>query len=246
MAAYFPKIYDVVDGNPFRDVILEVQPRVQQQESETWDCFFQKPLNPPGSLSQFVFHTDPLYSAASPALRRQLLIEKVLEIQERVDKELVGRKWSRKKIHDALGEQINSPRYSELVEQVLSELFQYQKIIVHRKTKAISFVPSDLRLWKNTEPIYVGDDDTCWSYEVVEPKDLLTWITEKEEDSWKIQWPTAEGKMEDIKAEVLKRNLTAKPVPGSGVTKVKKDDWARTLGRCQAIETLARLRMQIQ
>lgn len=246
MAAYFPKIYDVVDGNPFRDVILEVKPKVQNQDSETWDCFFQKPLNPPGSLSQFVFHTDPLYSAASPALRRQILIEKVLDIQERVDKELVGRKWSRKKIHDALGEQINSPCYSNLVEQVLSDLYQYQKIIVHRKTKAVSFVPSDLRLWRSDLPIYMGDDDACWSYEIVKPKDLLTWITEKEEDSWKIQWPTAEGKMEDIKADVLKRSLTAKPVPGSATTKVKKEDWARTLGRCQAIESLARLRLLIQ
>jgi hypothetical protein len=247
MAAYFPKIYDVVDGNPFRDVILEVQTtRFNQKESETWDCFFQKPLNPPGSLSQFAFYTDPLYSSASEALRRQILIEKSLEIQERVENELVGRRWSRKKIHDALGEQINSPRYSDLVEQVLSELFQYQKIIVHRKTKAISFVPADLRLWKNTAPIYVGDDDACWCYEVVKAKDFLSWITEKEEESWKISWPTAEGKMEEIKSEVLRRNLTAKPLPGSGLTKVKKDDWARTLGRSQAIETLARLRLTIQ
>lgn len=247
MAAYFPKIYDVVDGNPFRDVTLEVQTTTfDNHDSERWDCFFQKPLHPPGSLSQFVFHTDPLYSAASPALRKQLLLEKVLEIQTRVDRELVGRKWSRKKIHDALGEQLNAACYSDLVEQVLSELYQYQTIIIHRKTKAISFVPSDLRLWKSDTPIYVGDDDACWSYESVEPTDLLRWITEKEEDSWTIQWPTAEGKMDDIKAAVLKRNLMARTKPGSGTTKVKKDDWARTLGRSEAIEILARLRLTIQ
>jgi hypothetical protein len=246
MAAYFPKIYDVVGGNPFRDIVLDVRTKEEPPEFETWDCFYQNPLNPPGSLSQFLLLTDPLYSAASLPLRKQIVMEKVLEIEDRVEKELVGRKWSRKKIHDAFGEQINAPRYSELVEHVLSDLYQYQKILVHRKTKAISFVPSDIRLWRSDLPIYVGDDEGCWSYEIVKPKDLLVWITEKEEDSWKIQWPTADGKMEELKAEVLKRNLTAKPLPGSDSTKVKKEDWARTLGRCQGIETLARLRMTIR
>ena len=245
MAAYFPKIYDVVGGNPFRDVVLEVQPKLME-ETETWDCFYQKPLDPPGSLSQFMLQTDPLYSAATLHLRKQMMMEKVLEIEQRVDQELVGRRWSRKKIHDAFGAQINAPGYSELVEHVLCELYQYQKILVHRKSKEISFVPSDIRLWRSDLALYVGDDDGCWSYESVKPKDLLAWITEKEEDSWKIQWPTADGKMEELKAEVLKRNLTAKPLPGSDSNKVKKDDWARTLGRSQGIETLARLRMTIQ
>jgi hypothetical protein len=247
MAAYFPKIYDVVGGNPFRDIELKVCNQIQDlPEVETWDIFFQKPLDPPGSLSQFLLLTDPLYSAATTTLRKQILIEKTFEIQERVDRELVGRKWSRKKIHDAFGEQVNAPKYSELMEHVLSELYQFQKILIHRKTKAISFFPSDLRLWKSDCSIYVGDDDGCWSYEIQKPKDLLTWITEKEEDSWKIQWPTADGKMEELKAEVLKRNLTAKPLPGSDSNKVKKEDWARTLGRSQAIEILARLRLTIQ
>ena len=247
MAALFPKIYDVVDGNPFRDVTLELKPKQGESEPfETWDCFVQKPLNPPGSLSQFFLHTDPLFSAASESLRKQILIEKLLEIEERVDTDLVGRKWSRKKIHDAFGEQVNNPRYNELVEQVLCDLFQFQKIIIHRKSKEITFVPSDLRLWSSQRPVYVGDDEGCWAYESTKPKDLLQWITEKEEDHWKISWPTAEGKMEELKAEVLKRNLVAKPLKGSDSTKVKKEDWARTLGRCQAIETLFRQRIPIQ
>jgi hypothetical protein len=246
MAAYFPKIYDVVGGNPFRDIKLNVKANEENQEVETWDCFYQKPLDPPGSLSHFLLQSDPLYSAATLPLRKQMAIEKVLEIQERVDKELVGRKWSRKKIHDAFGEQINAPRYSELVEQVLADLYQFQKIIVHRKTKEISFVPSDPRLWRSDLPIYVGDDEGCWSYEIVKPKELMSWVAEKEDENWKVQWPTADGKMEELKAEVLKRNLTAKTLPGSDSKKVKKDDWARTLGRCQGIETLTRLRMMIQ
>jgi hypothetical protein len=250
MAALFPKIYDVVDGNPFRDITIEIRPSGQTEtetESERWDCFFQTPLNPPGSLSQFLLTMDPLYGAASPALRKQIQTEKVLEIQERVENELVGRRWPRKKIHDALGEQINSSSapFSELVEEVLCDLYHFQKIVVHRNSKSISFCPSDLRLWRSDRPIYVGDDEGCWSYEPVKPKGLLQWMTEKEEEGWKLKWPTAEGKLEELKADVLKRNLIAHALPGSD-KKVKKEDWARVLGRCQAIETLGRLQLVIQ
>jgi hypothetical protein len=251
MAALFPKIYDIVNGNPFRDIQIDLRPseNTLRREQETWDCFFQTPLNPPGSLSQFLLNTDPVYGAASPALRKQMQIEKVSEIQERIEKELVGRRWPRKKIHDAFGQQINaSPApFSSLVEEVLCELYQFQKVILHRKSKSISFFPDDLRLWKSDLPIYVGDDEGCWCYEPVKSIPFLQWLTQKEEDQWKVQWPTAEGKMEDLKSEVLKRNLTAHTLPGSQPgTKVKKEDWARTLGRCEAIETLGRLKLVIQ
>ncbi len=252
MAALFPKIYDVVEKNPFRDITLELRPSAsslrREQSTETWDCFTQTPLNPPGSLSHFLRMTDSLYEAASPALRKQMQTEKLLEIQERVDAELVGRKWSRKKIHDAFGEQLNSPTppQSDLVDQVLCELFGYQKIILHRKTKSISFCPPDLRLWTQNSAIFVGDDEGCWAYEPVEPQNLLTWLTSKEDEHWKIQWPTADGKLEELRSEVLKRNLVAHVLPGSESTKVKKDDWARTLGRCQAIEILGRLRLTME
>ena len=252
MAALFPKIYDCIDKNPYRDIALELRPSASSlrraQSAETWDCFFQSPLNPPGSLSQFLCMIDSLYEAASPTLRKQIQTEKVLEIQQRVDTELVGRKWSRKKIHDALGEQLNSqtPPQSDLVDQVLCELYGYQKVTIHRKTKLISFCPSDLRLWTTNRPIFVGDDEGCWAYEPVQPKNFLAWLTTKEDEQWKVQWPTADGKLEDIRSEVLKRNLIAHTLPGSESTKLKKDDWARTLGRCEAIETLNRLQLTME
>jgi hypothetical protein len=80
----------------------------------------------------------------------------------------------------------------------------------------------------------------------VKPTPFLQWLTGKEEEQWKVQWPTAEGKMEDLKSEVLKRNLTAHTLPGAASQKVKKEDWARTLGRCQAMEILGRLQLVIQ
>lgn len=251
MATLFPKIYDIIDKNPFRDVTLDLRPSAQEfrrEQSETWDCFLQVPLNPPGSLSQFLLHTDPVYEIASPSVRKSIQQAKALEIEERVDTELVGRKWSRKKIHDAFGQQVNqaSPPYSDLIEQVLCELYQFQKVILHRRSKQITFCPPDLRLWKSDIPVHVGDDEGCWAYEVVQAKNFLTWLTEKEDDNWKISWPTADGKLEELRSEVLKRNLVAHKQPGSDSTKLKKEDWARTLGRSQAIETLSRLRITIQ
>ena len=245
----FAKLYETIETNPYRDHTIDLrssQTQLRREQYETWDVFYQKPLNPPGSLSQFLLNTDSLYQAASPILRKQIMNEKLLEIQERIDTELVGRRWPRKKIQDALANQFNSYTYSELVEEALCELYQFQKIILHRKTKKISFYPTDLRLWKSDRPVYLGDDEGCWAYEPIQPLHFLQWLTQKEDEEWKVEWPTAEGKMEEIKSEVLKRNLVAHTLPGSDTKKVKKDDWARTLGRAQAIETLARNPMNIQ
>lgn len=251
MATLFPKIYDIIQANPNRDAVLQLRSSEKtlrrEQDTETWDIFYQKPLQPPGSLSHFLFQTDPMYEAGSISLRKQIQKEKLLEIEDRVDKELIGRRWPRKKIHDTLAEQIQSdnPPYSELTENVLCDLYKFQKIILHRKTKSISFSPPDLRTW-STQPVYVTDDEGCWSYEASKEVQLIQWLTQKEDEHWKIQWPTADGKLEEIRSEVLKRNLIAHILPGSDAKKVKKEDWARTLGRSQAIETLLRLELTMQ
>ena len=243
----FEKLYTTIENNPFRDTKPQLRSSEtflrREQEKESWDIFFQKPLDPPGSLSQYLLHSDPLYQGATVPLRKQILNEQLLVIQERVDKELVGRRWPRKKIQDALSNQINTPSYSELVEDVLCELFHIQKVILQRKSKSIRFFPQDLRVWKDDRPIQISDDEGCWAYEPVTQKDFLQWLTEKEEEHWKVQWPTAEGKLEEIKADLQKRNLVAHTHLGQ---KLKKEDWARTLGRSQAIETLARLRLRME
>jgi hypothetical protein len=247
MAALFPKIYHIIERNPNKDKTLRWSSLTPTQGSgEQWDIFEMKPLDPPGSLSMLLFQTDVLYEMATPALRRQLLTEHLLVLHERVDKELVGRRFPRKKIQDILSGQValHSPQHSNLLDEVLCELFQVQKVLIHRKTKSIHFFPPDLRVWKADRKVVFGEEDGNWVLRPTEDKSLLAWITEKEDQKWTIHWPTAEGKLEDMKAILERKQLTVHPALGN--TKAKKDDYARVLGRSEAITVFMDLNLKIE
>lgn len=247
MAALFPKLYDIIERNPNKDKTLRWSSLTPTQGSgEQWDIFEMKPLDPPGSLSGLLFQSDILYEMATPALRRQLLTEHLLVLHERVDKELVGRRFPRKKIQDILSGQLalQSPQHSTLLDEVLCELFQVQKVLLHRKSKTIHFFPPDLRVWKADRPIVFGEEEGSWILRPAQNKSFLAWLEEKEDQSWKILWPTAEGKLEDMKATLEQRQLKVNPILVN--TKVKKEDYARVLGRSDAIHVLSDLDLKIE
>jgi hypothetical protein len=238
MAALFPKIYDVIDKNPSKTTTLRYREPTATEgfQTERWDIFWTTPLDPPGPLSLLLLATDPLYQMASTSLRKQLLTETLLTLHVRVDTELVGRRFPRKKIQDLLAGQIsaNAPVQSALVEEVLCELYQVQKILVNRKAKALSFVPSDPRLWHSDRPILVTEDENCWRYTPAQTVSLSDWVQQKEEEGWTVRWPTADGKLEDVKQMLLQKG---NHLDG----KQKKEDLAQRLGRLQAFETLHKI-----
>lgn len=241
-----PQIYDIIDKNPNKGKTLKK--RTEEATANTWDVFSMKPIEPSGPLSLFLWSSDALFSAATPTLRKQLLTEKLLELHDRIDKELIGRRWPRKKIHDVLATQVSAgtPSESPLLLEVLSELFQRQVILLNRKTKSISFFPPDIRCWSPERETFVCCSEFCWFYEPQKETPFLPWLTQKEEEHWKIFWPTADGKLEDLKAKLTAKGLTAHTLPGSEGTKPKKDDWARCLGRAEAISILHSLGLRIQ
>lgn len=245
MAALFPALYDAIDRNPNKSLRLKPAAVTATEDLDnTWDRFVLKPLDPPGPVSFLYSLTDILYAQGGTTLRKQMIREHVLTLQERCDKELKGRRWPRKKIHDLLGAQcgVHLPERSALLEEALAELFGCQLVVLDRAQKKIQFAPPDPRCWTSERPTYVADLDYRWIFEPKESFSLLPWLTGLEDASWSITWPTAEGKMEDIKSAVLDRNLVAHTAPGSA-GKVKKDDWARVLGRVQALEALRGLEM---
>jgi hypothetical protein len=240
MASLFPKIYDVIDHNPHKNTTLRwCEPTSTEGSShETWDTFTAQPLNPPGALSILLLKADPMYELGSLALRKQILTEHLLQLHERVDKELIGRRFPRKKIQDLLAGQISaqSPTPSALLEEVLCELFHIQKIKLNRRTKSISCFPPDLRLWRADRPILFSDDENCWKFTPIQQESFLTWLLNKEEEGWALPWPTADGRMEEIKAALQHQNS----IPEG---KHKKDELASILGRKQAISILSELRL---
>lgn len=234
MAALFPKIYDIIDTNPHKHTTLRWrEPMATEGSSEQWDIFSVKPLNPPGALSMICMMEDPMFDMGSIALKKQILMEKLLVLHERVDKELVGRRYPRKKIQDLLAGQVSAqnPISSPVLEGALCELFQMQKVLLNRKTKQITFSPSDLRLWSSDRKVFFGEEDNCWFFTPEQQVPLEDWLTQKEEQGWSIAWPTADGKFEDLKAILIAKNQNFLP-------KDKKDDLAKRVGRLQALTNL--------
>ena len=215
-----------------------------EQVEFAWDGANKLLLTLPGCLSCLLTFTDPVYRYASENGQRQILRDMILTCEERIEKELVGRKWSRRKLCELVSAELSEkkPTLHEPLEEALCELFQVQKVMIFHTDKKIKFFPEDLRLWKSNRKIVMSDSETMWLYEKEfdSLRDLLTWIQSKENEQWTIGWTTADGKLEELRGELHAKGLTAQPrIPGE---KVKKEDYARCLGRAQAISALAATR----
>ncbi len=239
MASLFPTIYDVIDKNPSKHTTLRCSEPISTEGSAQWDQFSVKPLDPPGALSVLLIQSDPMYELGSTPLRKQILVEHLLLLHERVDKELIGRRYPRKKIQDLLATEVSAqtPKSSTLLEEVLCELFHVQKVVLNRRAKTIQVYPPDLRTWSSEKPIVFAEEDNCWIFKPLRQQLLVNWFMDKETDGWTIAWPTADAKFEDLKMEISQRNLCL-----NGGFKGKKDDAARIVGRAQAIANLATMK----
>lgn len=213
----------------------------ENEPVEKWDGFQKSLLPLPGALSGILFCVDTMFRESTPSVQKQILMEKIVELQERVPNDLVGRRWSRKKILELLSAELaeKAPTTEVALEESLCELFAVQKIQISLQAKTIRFFPSDIRNWKRDRPVLVFDSENLWTFENPDlkmGKPLHDWIIRKEEENWSIGWTAAEGKLEDLKVALTKLNLTPhSKMPGQ---KIKKEDYSRILGRAEAITIL--------
>ena len=202
------------------------------------------PLEPPGPLSLYLWKTDPEFRAGTPPVRRTILRDTILSVTERVEGELRGIRWSRKKVLEQLAAQqtsaVSPPMDTHELDTGLCAIFGYQKVSVDEANKKIRFFPADPRIWSTESPVWGA---TAGSRAVLhrsgeEPvaAGLALWLGEREQDGWKIDWPIADGTLEEIRAKMTQRGVGV----GARIDKPKKADWAAALGRAEAIAALGR------
>jgi hypothetical protein len=202
------------------------------------------PLEPPGPVSLYLWKTDPEFRGATPAVRRTILRDAILKITERADAELRGIKWQRKKILEQVAAQqtaaVSPPMLTNELDIGLCALFGYQKVSVDEANKKVCFFPTDPRVWSIELPVWGG---TTGSRAVLHAPGegsvgtgLAAWVCEREREGWKIDWPEADGTLEDIKSKMLQRGTGL----GPRLEKPKKADWAAALGRAEAIAALGK------
>ena len=126
------------------------------------------------------------------------------------------------------------------LDTALCALFGYQKVAVDEANKKIEFFPADPRLWSTELPVWGA---TAGSRAILHrPGEeavgdgISLWLGRREEEGWKIDWPVADGTLEEIKKKMLDHGTGVR----NGLEKPKKADWAAALGRAEAIKALVR------
>jgi hypothetical protein len=206
------------------------------------------PLEPPGPVSQWLWKTNAEYRAGTAQMRRTILRDALLEIGARVDAELRGAKWSRKKIHEQLAAQqtaaVSPPMDTPELDKGLAALIGVQIVQVDEANKKVRFVPPDPRTWSAELPVWGA---TTGARAVLHRQNeesvgegLAKWLGDRESEGWKIAWPEADGTIEELKSKLAQRGLS---VGGGGtrLDKPKKADYAAALGRAEAVSHLSTL-----
>ena len=203
------------------------------------------PLDPPGPVSLYLWKTDPEFRAGTSQLRRTILRDTILSIHARVEAELRGHRWSRKKILEQLSAQqtaaISPPTDTPELDLALCFLFGYQKLIVDEANRKVKFFPTDPRTWSAELPVW---GSSLGSRAVLHRKNeesvgvaIAAWVSGREEDGWKIQWPEAEGTLEEIKKKMSDQGIGV----GPRIDKPKKADYSLAFGRAESISHLTKI-----
>jgi hypothetical protein len=235
----------IIEKNPHKSLVLdtirmpgEFDSALADESTETHYGVSWARLQPPGPLSLFLWSTNAIYRAGTETLRRNMLNEKIIDLQERVQNGEIpsSRKFTRSKLSDAMGMTIEnaSEENFECLEKTISTLGGVQWIRIHENERKITCIPDDLRLWTADKPILWTRERYRSAGEVVSEfslKNLGKWVGDREAEGFTFDYPLAEGTLETLKQQwnVLGRGMM--PKMGADRAKPLKEDYAKALGR---------------
>jgi hypothetical protein len=198
------------------------------------------PLDPPGPVSFYLWHTDPLYRGGGLILRRQILRETLVQIAKLIETDCRGHHWRRNKILEQLAAQqtaaVSPPQDTHELDEALCFVLGYQKIIVDEIHKKILHFPTNFMEWSSEKPVWGTALGTRCVLHLPGEKHLSVglglWITALEEEGWKMRWPVPDEKLDKLKYDCQAAGLVPR------VDKPKKEDYAVLLGRHNAVAHL--------
>jgi hypothetical protein len=196
-----------------------------------------RPLAPARLTTAWLLGEDPLMALAGSGYRNTEVRDKTFTLQEEAGEKLRGnRKLPKAKVADALAALKPTVDQTKIVAAVLYALRQIQTVCFDEAGKTLWTVPEDLRIWsRGRRTLWV--DARCermleWD---AAPPPFGLWLSQREAEGWTIPWPEAEDTFEELKEKM--RGEPGEP-KGKGFKKV---DWARALGRLDAVKHLALL-----
>lgn len=238
-----------IQTNPSRDcTVIPIEIRLQSDTSDDYQIVngpggcIGTPLEPPGPVSFWLWHTDPMYRVSTLKVRTNILREKLVELAGRVEEECRGHRWQRKKILDQLSAQqsaaISPQQDTHELDEALCFILGFQKVILDDIHKRVLQFPKDFRTWSSDAPVWTTGLGSRCVYHLPGEKSLGsgigTWLALRESEEWKITWPIVDAKLEEVKAKCQAKNI--KPT----VEKPLKNDWCAVLGKHEAMNHLLR------
>lgn len=242
-------LYNILKNNPTRFAKvapIELKTHSDTQENEevpTTICgWTPTPLEPPGPVAAILWKTNPEFRAGTAPVRRTILRDTIVALQTRVESELRGRQWSRKKIMEQLAAQqtadASPPQDTRELDAALAHMYQIQIVFVDEANKKIKWVPENPRTWSASIPVWGLSVGSRAIYHLPNESSVGTnlsqWLSNRENDGWHTDYPEAEGTLESIKVALSELNVGV----GSRIEKPKKADYAAALGRAQMIRHL--------
>ena len=198
------------------------------------------PLDPPGPVSLYLWHTDPEYRAGNFITRKMLLRKAIITFNEKFDQELKGREWKpsvRVKVIEQLQEQessaVSPPMTTTELSRAICFVLGFQYVEVDEIHKKVFWYPLDIRTWTNEQPIYLVSQG-CRSIYVKKVEEdarpfFKTWLFDLVEKDYVCLWPITDGTVKELKAKLETFCLTIRK------TKPLKDDYCSTVGKAEAI-----------
>lgn len=229
-----------ISENPSKHMSLPMFTReIQMNPKNTLWGGELRSLSPAKLMTAFNYLKDPLMVLAGQAYVSTQVRDTSFQLQEKAVNSIRGnRKLTKASMAEALSAMNPTVEQTKRVAMILYQIYEVKTVCFDSDAKTLWTVPEDLRRWSPGPAIWI--DARCehmidWSSAGAKEVNMGEWLSDREDDGWAITWPVAEGSFEEIKQKVIGRNVVPR------VPKPKKDDWAKTLGKCEAIEHLLRL-----
>jgi hypothetical protein len=241
MALTWNSVKPWLERNPFQTAALK--PYIPSQETVSggddltdtkgWTRVAVSPATP---LSAILLAQDTLYAASSANSRRALLRDELTDLQEKAMLLLKGRQWPVRKTAEGLAavglEEGRASAWPAQGWRALCALRECQLVVLNEDKKQIQFYPEDVRTWsKDIETIFV-EYEARFIWHMPQVSQIGFWLSTQETDGWLIEWPVAEGTMDELKASANKHNLVIPP-------KCNKESLTKRVGRAEAVRVFS-------
>jgi hypothetical protein len=219
--------------SPFKWARDKIEGADEVKEADGWSRITVSPSTP---LSAILLSQDTMYQALPEHARMAVLRDETTELQESCARHLKGRQWPIRRTNEGITTcgltEGRSSDWTDIGWRALATLRECQLIVVNQTAQTIRFFPEDVRCWSSSnETIWI--DHECryiWSY--ASKPNVKGWLTTKEQAGWSLQWPEADGTMEELKQ-------AAQKVGDNILGKITKDVLMKRVGRAQSIHTLS-------